>query len=170
MLKYAVALYLNRFGSPAILGPSEISDDFSEEVGTRGFASLVLARFAFVGYDHALCRNGKIESIRRLRSKDFLPKFESGRVRLQSVARYSFPDLQLGARPTAASFAVFELGVRSLRIRKPNWGIVQKSTFAVSDYRKIVILLIDGTAAIILGGFCAGKVNSIDWTKCRIPH
>ena len=119
----------------------------SEEARTRGFTSLTLAGFAFVGCDYAVCRNGEIESIRRSRSKEFLLEIESGRIRLQAVALYSFSVLQLGARLTVASFAVIDLGVRISRIKKRKWIIVQKSIFAVGDYRVIVIFLIDGTLA-----------------------
>jgi len=42
----------------------EVFHGFSEEARTRGFASLTLVRFAFVGCDFALCGNDQIASIR----------------------------------------------------------------------------------------------------------
>ncbi len=71
----------------------------------------------------------EIESIRRLRSKEFLLKVESGRIRLQAVARFNFSAFQLGAYPTAASFAVIDLGVRIARIQNPQKKFSSKINF-----------------------------------------
>ena len=70
---------------------------FSEEARTSGFPSPPFGGFGFVGYEELLCWNGKIASIRRLRSKEFLLKVESGRISLQAIARDSLSALQSGA-------------------------------------------------------------------------
>ena len=56
-------VHLNR--QPGDLGVLRgVIHGFSEEARTRGFASLALARFAFIGCDYRLCGSDRIASIR----------------------------------------------------------------------------------------------------------
>ncbi len=129
----------------------EVFRGFSEEARTRGVPSPSLGGFGFIGCNEGLCWKGKTESIRRSRSKEFLLKVESGRIKPQAVARYNFSALQLAARPTVAQFVVIDLSVCISSSYKPVGSLVQEKAFAVGGYRRMAICLIGGIFPLDMG-------------------